>query len=246
MQRAQIQVANRDNKKPHLILFDCDGTLTDSHGAIVNAMQQAFISCGLEAPVDKAVSQVIGLSLQSAIETLAPVDSAIESIAEFYRQHYLVAEETLALYPGVVETLESLKQRGYWMGVVTGKSKRGLLRVLEQFGLQDYFYALRTADCCPSKPHPAMALECMQELGAEAVNTTLVGDALFDMQMAAAAQVRALGVSFGVESAEALYAAGAYDVVDDFTALLEHFPPLNSLGVELCCHTGTISMKGVE
>jgi len=218
---------SRDAEKPHLILFDCDGTLTDSHGAIVNAMQQAFISCGLEAPDGAAVNSIIGLSLQAAIVTLAPGLSSHDVIAEAYRQHYLASEEGLTLYPGVVETLEALKQRGYWMAVVTGKSKRGLLRVLERFELQDYFYAVRTADCCPSKPHPAMALECMQELGAESSRTTLVGDALFDMQMATAAQIKAIGVSFGVESAEALCATGAYSVVDDFPALLEHFPPLN-------------------
>lgn len=223
---------SNEDEKPHLILFDCDGTLTDSHGAIVNAMQHAFVSCGLLAPEDKAVQGVIGLSLQAAIGMLSDDDSLHDAIAGAYRQHYLAAEGSLALYPGVVETLESLKQRGYWMAVVTGKSKRGLLRVLEQFGLEDYFYAVRTADCCLSKPHPAMALECMAALGADAANTTLVGDALFDMQMAAAAEVRSLGVSFGVESAEALYAAGAYDVVDDFSALLEHFPPLNMSGVE--------------
>lgn len=237
---------NSRGAKPHLILFDCDGTLTDSHGAIVKAMQQAFISCGLEAPDDGAVNRIIGLSLTAAIATLTPDVSSHDVIAEAYRQHYLAGEEALALYPGVVETLETLKQRGYWMAVVTGKSKRGLLRVLERFGLEPYFYAVRTADCCPSKPHPAMALECMQELGADSSRTILVGDALFDMQLAMAAHVKAIGVSFGVEDRDALCAAGAYDVVDSFPALLEHFPPLNGHVVEICCNSGTISAKGVE
>jgi len=237
---------NSSHAKPHLILFDCDGTLTDSHGAIVKAMQQAFISCGLEAPDSGAVNRVIGLSLAAAIAALTSEVSSHDAIAEAYRKHYLVAEEGLTLYPGVVETLDELKQRGYWMAVVTGKSKRGLLRVLEKFELQPYFYAVRTADCCPSKPHPAMALECMEELGAEAARTALVGDALFDMQMAVAANVRAIGVSFGVEDRDALCVAGAYDVVDNFPALLEHFPPLNGPDVEICCNSGTISAKGVE
>lgn len=232
--------------KPHLILFDCDGTLTDSHGAIVKAMQQAFISSGLEAPDDAAVNRIIGLSLTDAIATLAPDVSSHAAIAEAYRQHYLASEETLALYPGVIDTLQTLKERGYWMAVVTGKSKRGLLRVLEKFELQPFFYAVRTADCCPSKPHPAMALECMEELGADNSRTALVGDALFDMQMAVAANVKAIGVSFGVEDRDALCAAGAYDVVDNFPALLEHFPPLNGPDVEICCNSGTISAKGVE
>ncbi len=237
---------NSSSTGPHLILFDCDGTLTDSHGAIVKAMQQAFISCGLEAPDDGSVNRIIGLSLTAAVAALAPDDALHDAIADAYRRYYLVAEEGLALYPDVIETLDELKQRGYWMAVVTGKSKRGLLRVLEKFGLSAYFYAVRTADCCPSKPHPAMALECMEELGADSSRTALVGDALYDMQMASAANVRAIGVSFGVEDKDALCEAGAYDVVDTFSALLEHFPPLDVSGVEICSNSGTISAKGVE
>jgi len=225
----------------HLILFDCDGTLTDSHGAIVEAMQQAFVRCGLLAPGEEAVHQVIGLSLQRAVEILSPDAGRNAEISQAYRELYIAAEAGLALYPGVIDTLEQLKQRGYRLGIVTGKSRSGLLRVLEQFQLGHYFDVLRTADCCHSKPHPAMALECMDEVGAVPERTSLVGDALFDMQMATAANVRAFGVSFGVESAERLYAAGACDVVNDFSALLEHFPPLNSAAV-----ASTISKRELD
>lgn len=215
-----------ETNNPYLVLFDCDGTLTNSHGVIVESMQMAFASCGLNEPSDVAVSKVIGLSLKAAIEALSSDTSCNERITEAYRQYYSAAEAALELYPGVIETLDTLQRRGYWMGIVTGKSKPGLIRVLKQFDLDGYFLVLRTADCCLSKPHPAMALECMDELGVLPERTALVGDAIFDMQMAASANLRALGVSFGVESAEALYAEGAVDVVDDFPALLAHFPPL--------------------
>lgn len=212
---------------PHLILFDCDGTLTDSHGAIVRAMQSAFTACGLTPPAERDVSAVIGLSLQSAIARLSPQAELNGRIGEGYRTAYRADEAALQLYPGVRETLEELKRRGYWMGVVTGKSRPGLVRVLEQFDLGHYFYVLRTADCCPSKPHPAMVQECMDELGVtDAKQVTLIGDARFDMQMAVAAGVRALGVSFGVEDAGALYEAGAEDVLDEFPALINYFPDL--------------------
>jgi len=234
-------VTERTDNEPYLILFDCDGTLTDSHGAIVQAMQQAFAACGLAAPPDDAVCRIIGLSLQAAVDALSPDASCNARIMKAYREYYLAGEASLSLYPGVTDTLEELRRRGYWMGIVTGKSKPGLMRVLRKFDLCDYFYVLRTADCSPSKPHPAMALECMDELGVTPERSSLVGDALFDMQMARAARLRAYGVSFGVESADALYGAGAYDVVDDFPALLEHFPPLNSH-----CFPATISMTGVK
>jgi len=215
-----------ETNDPHLILFDCDGTLTDSHGAIVKAMQQAFAASTLPVPDDEAVHAVIGLSLSRAVAALSAESADRERITELYRQNYTAAESTLSLYPGVVETLGELVKRGYWLGIVTGKSRSGMMRVMQQFELDDYFLVVRTADCCLSKPHPAMALECMHELGVAPERTTLVGDAIFDMQMAASANLRALGVSFGVESAEVLMAEGAVDVVDDFPALLAYFPPL--------------------
>jgi len=212
---------------PFLILFDCDGTLVDSHGAIVHAMQAAFEASGEPAPDAHAVHGVIGLSLTEAVRRLADGrDELVAPIAAAYRDFYVAGEEQLELFPGVRETIAELKARGYWLGIVTGKSRPGLLRVLEQFGMREDFLTLRTADCCPSKPHPAMTLECMQEMGVEASRTAVIGDAGFDMQMARAAGVRALGVSFGVSARDHLLAEGAEHVVDRFGELLAWFPAL--------------------
>jgi len=211
---------------PYLILFDCDGTLMDSHIAIVKAMQKAFCHFSLPEPSEKAVFEVIGLSLDRAIVQLADSRDMVEEIKLAYRENYRAAESELKLYPDVYGTLQVLRQRGYWLGVVTGKSMAGLQRVLDVFDLQDYFYVLRTADCCNSKPHPAMVLECMAEMGVDTAQTCVVGDALFDVQMAHAAGVAALGVSFGVSDSDELKHAGAMAVVDDFSDLLTYFPPL--------------------
>lgn len=164
-----LMMMNSTDLKAHLILFDCDGTLTDSHGTIVSSMQMAFASCDLDKPSDVAVSKVIGLSLKGAVEALSSDISCNARIIEAYHQHYSAVEASLSLYPGVIETLQKLQQRGYWMGIVTGKSKPGLIRVLELFDLAGYFLVLRTADCCLSKPHPAMVqlhglgIKCSQQ-----------------------------------------------------------------------------------
>ncbi|MDQ6997118.1 MAG: HAD-IIIA family hydrolase [Mariprofundus sp.] len=217
-----------------LLLFDCDGTLTNSHGIIVQAMQQAFQSVDLLPPDAVAVNRIIGLSLGNAVIGLLPAElhddvQLHQHIEQAYRQRYLLAEHEVVLFPHVRETLEALRERGYWLGVVTGKSKQGLLRVLDNFHLADFFYVLRTADCTHSKPHPAMVLECMQEMGVKAVQTVVIGDALFDIQMAEAAGVRSLGVSFGVGETESLLQAGAEEVVNDFSELLQYFPLLQDL-----------------
>ncbi|MDX8388158.1 MAG: HAD-IA family hydrolase [Ghiorsea sp.] len=212
-----------------LILFDCDGTLTDSHGAIAQAMQKAFTDHGFTEPVYNDVLGIIGLSLMGAVEKLAPMgmdEPSKQLICEAYGTNYRALESSLSLYPYVIQTLEELQKRGYLMGVVTGKSSGGLIRVLDTFDLNHFFPVWRTADICFSKPHPAMALECMDEMGAIAANTVVIGDSRFDIQMANAAGMRALGVSFGVESAQSLQAEGAFAVIDEFQGVLNFFPAL--------------------
>ncbi len=212
-----------------LILFDCDGTLTDSHGSIALAMQKAFTDHGLVEPDYQDVLAIIGLSLIAAVEKLAnnTLDEGTKTnICESYATNYRAMEHNLALYPHVIETLQELDSRGYQMGVVTGKSSRGLIRVLDLFDLHQFFPVWRTADICLSKPHPAMVLECMQEMGAIPENTSVIGDSRFDIQMANAASVRSFGVSFGVEPTSVLKAEGALHVFDKFEDILEKYPKL--------------------
>jgi len=214
-----------------LILFDCDGTLTDSHGLIILAMQQAFVSCHLPAPAGQDVNGLIGLSLRRAVHALLDDDHKEDDLLlgrlmQAYRRSYLELEPDIRLFPHVRETLQTLRHRGYWLGVVTGKSHAGLARVLETFELADLFLVLRTADCTHSKPHPAMVDECMAEMGIGAQQTCVVGDALLDAQMAAAAGVKFIAVSYGVADGDELLRAGADSLVDDFRALQVHFPPL--------------------
>lgn len=215
----------------HLILFDCDGTLTDSNMVIVHSIQRAFEDSALLAPGTQDVLAALGMSLHGVIEGLLHKQGAhsqllVNKIANSYREYYHVFEKDISLYPKVLDVLITLKKRGYWMAIVTGKSKGGLERVLSRFDLEKYFYVWRTADCCHSKPHPAMALECMAALGIDSANTTLVGDSHFDIQMAKAAGVRALGASFDSENTQRLYDEGADKVLYAFEDLLDCFPQL--------------------
>jgi len=192
-------------------------------------MQQAFSLAGLQPPSERQVSAIIGMSLHSAVLALLNGRAEmLEQVIDGYRDSYRDSESQVSLFPHVSETLGALRERGYWLGVVTGKSHPGLLRVLDTFELAGHFLVLRTADCTHSKPHPAMVLECMSEMGVESDQAVVVGDALFDVQMANAANVRSIGVSFGVAAGSELMAAGAQAVVDNFAELLEYFPPLHS------------------
>jgi len=218
----------QDRDRIRLILFDCDGTLMNSHHHIIRVMQLTFAEHDLPQPSVQSVSAVIGLSLSAAVQQLLPLEGSelTEAVTATYRRLYRDLPGDYSLYAGVCETLDILRERGYWLGIVTGKSHSGLKRVLADFSLEDYFPVLRTADHCPSKPHPAMVNECMEEMGVTGEQTSVIGDTALDMQMACASGARGLGVSFGVADSDSLLRAGAEHVVDSFSALLEYFPHL--------------------
>lgn len=204
-----------------LIVFDWDGTLMDSAGAIVRAMQAAARDLGLPAPSDERARYVIGLGLADALQHAVPELPAADHarMVERYRHHYLSTDRELSLFEGVEALIGTLAGRGCMLGVATGKSRLGLNRVLQHTGLAPYFHATRCADECFSKPHPAMLEELMDELGVRPERTLMVGDTTHDLQMARKAGTVALAVSFGAHSRAALEAEQPLDCLDSPSAL---------------------------
>jgi phosphoglycolate phosphatase len=125
------------------------------------------------------------------------------------------------LFEGARETLHALERRGHLLAIATGKSDRGIAAVLRQHALEHLFASLQTADRHPSKPHPAMLEAAMWETGSGSHETVMVGDTSYDMQMARAAGVRAIGVGWGYHAPSALELAGAEIILDRFEQLLE-------------------------
>ena len=192
---------------PHLFIFDWDGTLSDSVGRIVTCLRRAALDLGLEDLGDEAFSDVIGLGLPQAIEQLYPGLDAdgVERFRVGYATHY-IAEDVApsSLFPKAQEVLDELRERGHYLAVATGKSRRGLDRVLAAMGMESFFHATRCADETASKPDPRMVLEIIEELGAAADQAVIVGDSEYDMEMARRAGVPGIGVSHGVHSPERL------------------------------------------
>lgn len=192
-----------------LIVFDWDGTLMDSAAAIVNAIVAACLDLGLPVPTQAQARYVIGLGLVDALRHAVPdlAEGDYPLMVERYRHHFLSGAHELTLFPGVIETLGWLADQGRMLGVATGKSRAGLNLALESSGVGPYFLSTRCADECFSKPHPAMLLEIMDELGARPERTLMVGDTTHDLLMAKNAGVASLAVSFGAHPVEVLVAA---------------------------------------
>ena len=185
--------------KYELIVFDWDGTLLDSAGAIVQAIQSACRDLNLPVPDDHSARHVIGLGLvdamRHAVPDLAPEN--YQAMVERYRHHYLSGDHQLLLFPGVPEMLNRLKSAGHILAVATGKSRLGLERALDHSGLRPLFQASRCADECHSKPHPQMLDELMEEFGVAAESTVMIGDTSHDLLMASNAGVDSLAVTYG-------------------------------------------------
>ncbi|MGN5182701.1 HAD family hydrolase [Aeromonas veronii] len=178
-----------------LAIFDWDGTLMDSVGRIVDCVQEAARYCELAVPAPAQIRQIIGLSLDVAMSRLFPLSSGcafderqIAALIDRYRHHYLHDATPSPLFAGAGELLHDWRSRGLQLAVATGKSRRGLDRVLDELGLS-----------------PRQAV--------------MIGDSVHDMAMAEAIAMPRIGVTWGVDSRDALSRHGPVAVVDSMAAL---------------------------
>ena len=195
-------------KRFDLVVFDWDGTLIDSAGAIVGCIQAACRDLGLPVPEPERARHVIGLgladSLSHAIPGLPP--SEYPRVAERYRHHFTAVDANLSLFPGTREMLAGLRGNGHALAIATGKSRAGLARALANTGLKDLFDATRCADQCAPKPAPDMLLELLDEVAAAPDRAVMIGDTSHDLEMATNAGVAAVAVGYGAHDPSRLAA----------------------------------------
>ena len=182
-----------------LIVFDWDGTLSDSTGLIVQCIQAACADVGVAVPSDEAAAYVIGLGLHDALKHAAPglPPERYPELGNRYRHHYFARQHDILLFKGTVAMLSALKAKNHRLAVATGKGRRGLDEALVQSGLQPYFDGTRTADETAGKPNPLMLNQLMREFGTEPERTLMIGDTTHDLQLAANAGTPSVGVSYG-------------------------------------------------
>ncbi len=207
MARAE-PMAMRDAATPYrLLIFDWDGTLADSEQHIVAAACAAIEALGLPVRSHEQVRTIIGLAMSEACQALFPsMPKSQESrFIACYRQHFLRNTGTpIALFPGAKAALQALIVERYRLAVATGKGRRGLERDIANHELEALFSTTRTADDAPSKPHPQMLVDIMQELHVTGPETLMIGDTTYDLEMARNAGVASIAVSSGVHDRQRL------------------------------------------
>jgi phosphoglycolate phosphatase len=205
-----------------LLVFDWDGTIIDSASAIVDCICAAARDTGIPVPPRERAAHTIGLGLHDALRFAVP-ELPAERYADFvahYRKHFLACQDSMQLFEGMRELLSELSQT-HLLAIATGKSRRGLDRALQAGDLRAYFTASRCADETNPKPHPAMLLELMDELDASKEGTLMIGDTSHDLEMARAAGVDALAVTYGAHPEAGLRACEPLGCMENVQALKE-------------------------
>lgn len=208
--------------KYQCIIFDWDGTLVDSLGHIISSMRGAAEVVGAADRTDQQIKDIIGLELVQAIATLYPElpSGQVLSMRDHYTRIYVQQEQFPArFFDGMPELLADLRGSSRLLAVATGKSRRGLDRVMSALAVNDVFHGTRCADETRGKPEPDMVLELLEGLRVEPAQAVVVGDSHFDLEMAARAGVDSIGVGWGAQAAETLASLSGGPCVKDIASL---------------------------
>ena len=194
------------NRRYDLLIFDWDGTLSDSTGVIARTLQITCRDLGLPEPSDEVANHVIGLELSKALRYVLPdlSEERLPAVIERFRYNYLTLEHDIRLFDGVAELIKRLHGAGFDLAVATGKNRRGLTRAFSSLNLGHFFSSSRCGDECFSKPHPQMLEELIDELSVPKEKTLMIGDTTHDLQMALNAEVDSLAVCYGAHPVDAL------------------------------------------
>ena len=208
-------------------IFDIDGTVVDSRHIITDSMAMAFKKQGLSAPDYNATRQIVGLSLEVAIDRLAPkeVDRAgVLRLVEEYKTAYKYLRETYnhaPLYEGIMDVILSLKDAGWDLGIATGKSRFGLTKIMDYYDLHKLFDCSYCADDGAGKPDPFMVEANLIAQARLPQHSVMIGDTSFDMLMGKAAGVHTIGVDWGFHTREELLQCGTDLIVSTMDELSE-------------------------
>ncbi|MBO3659953.1 HAD-IA family hydrolase [Acinetobacter variabilis] len=207
------------NSPVKLVIFDWDGTLFDSVGQIVSSLQ--FAAQQFQQPLtDADAKSIIGLGLPEVAQRLFPTVPELHAdILQAYSDHYVANSVEDAWFDGVSEMLYALKDEGIKLAVATGKSRKGLDRVLKQTNSLELFHATRAASETRSKPDPLMLAEILAETGVKAYEAIMVGDTSYDLEMAMNIVMPSVGVAYGVHTPETLAQFNPLSIVNDVSSL---------------------------
>lgn len=207
-----------------LVIFDFDGTLADTQSIILDTYKSAIEDLKLPLRKTPELQATIGLPLREGFKQLYPGldDKAIDKCCDTYRSIFNVNKQNYVptLFPGVEETLETLKQRGVKMSIASSRSYESLAEFCEANHIDHYFALILGADNVEKhKPDPWPVVYTLEHLGIAAGDAVVVGDMPYDIKMGMDAGCRTVGVAYGNASLSDLTEAGANRVISEMSLL---------------------------
>ena len=200
-----------------LIIFDWDGTLSDSVGLITDLMIQSFLLHNVSPPSRMEVADILGIKLSEAFKILLKEkdQNASELIFNSYIDLYNQSSNKVKLFDGVELGIKELHMYGYKIAIATGGGRNYLDSCLAQTSIKDFINVTKTSDDCFSKPHPQMCNEILNELIIEPQKSIVIGDSIHDLQMAKNAGISSLAVTYGAHKQDSLSIYGSLEYMDD-------------------------------
>jgi phosphoglycolate phosphatase len=207
------------------IIFDLDGTLVDSKRDIAAAQHWVLVQLGVHSYKPEELYPLIGKPLRDTFLTLLPADlhERIPEAVELYKNHYPPrALDTTTLFPGVRETIETLRERGIRLATATTKLSAGTRRVLTHFGIAEYFDQIQGSDNIPFKPDPFIITKILEDQSWEKSGTLMVGDTDNDILAGKRANVPTCGVTYGSLTKEQIEQLNPDIIIHSLPELLLH------------------------
>ena len=210
--------------KSKVLLFDLDGTLTDSGEGVINCAWLALKHFGLPLPSREEMRVMIGPPLRDSFLRFGVAPEDVEEAVEIYRQRYVpIGMFENAPYPGISAMLAALKEAGYRLYVATSKTETMATEILKKFRLDGYFDRIYGASMDDTRDTKDKVIAyILQDLncGNDAI---MIGDTMYDVLGAAAHGIKTVGVTWGYGIKSELIDHGAMVTVDTPTQLLAYF-----------------------
>lgn len=209
------------------ILFDLDGTLTDSGEGIMNCAEFALRHFGIPVPARDTMRVFVGPPLSDTFMRFGVPESNVQEAIEVYRSRYIpVGKYENALYPGIYQVLEALHRDGFKLYVATSKPEAMSIEILEHFEIAKFFDRICGASLDSSRSTKDEVIAYLLEEVRPDGNLIMVGDTKYDVLGAAVHKLPTIGVSWGYGSVEDLIEAGAVSIAHspvELLSLLQNF-----------------------
>lgn len=204
-----------------VILFDLDGTLTDSGEGITKCAQLALEHFGIRVEDRNQLRIFVGPPLRESFPKFGVPEDQVEEAVRIFRSRYLtVGKFENRPYPGIRELLETLRNQGHRLFVATSKPETTAVEILEKFRLSDYFERICGASMDSGRDSKEAVIAYLLELAGNVEDAVMVGDTEFDVIGASAHGIPTIGVNWGYGDIEAMERAGAAAIAHDTEELL--------------------------